>query len=228
MLVLCAPIARANSLFLSVPDLNHNIQVNKVDVKYTVYDKANGIGKFSATGTAYSFAGVSNNITGGMYRVETYFDLATGAVRYSDTRNLIDVTGTLASMSQTFFHSTVLQQFGAGSEDTFDLLFQGNTGTVLPHNTVATRIFGVSIGTDALGTAVHDPNFKYASLLTNSSVSNGYVIWDNTPLASGIEKGTANVWAPMPTAASGGLFLMAGLAAHAIGRRTGRPQLQAA
>jgi len=222
-----AQILRADTLFLSTPDLAHNIQATKLDVKYTVFDKANGIGKFSAAGTAYAYAGISNNISNGVYRVEAYFDLATGNVRYGDSRNLIDVTGTLAGVGQTFFHSTILQQFGAGSEDTFDLLFKGNTGTILPQRTVATRVLGVSIGTDAVGVAVHDPNFKYASLLTNSSVSNGYVIWDNTPLASGIEKGTANVWAPMPTAASGGVFLLAGLAIHGSCRRTSRSKLRA-
>jgi hypothetical protein len=222
-MLVAVPSVRADTLFLSVPDLVHNIQVTKVDVKYTVVDKANGIGKFSAVGTPTSYAGVSNNISNGAYRIEAFFNLSNGSLRSNDVNhvNLVDVTGTLANVSQTFFHSTTLLKFGWGANDTFDVLFDGNTGTVVPNHHVASRIAAVSIPTynNLSDPAGNIPKFDYASLLTNSSINNGYVIWDNTPLASGIEKGTANVWAPMPSAASGGFVLLAGLGAHSTFRR---------
>lgn len=198
--LLTAPVARAESLFHGPAPTSLNIHVVTVDVKYTVHNKAAGIGKFSAVGKPDWFADPSNAITGGTYKVEVFFDLATGNVRAADPNNLLHVAGTANGSFKTFFHSTSLKQFGSGTEDTFDLIFKNNSGSVMTGSDVSTRIMGVSIPTFS------DPTFKYLG-----SGNNGTVIWDNTPFTgTNIEKGSANVWAPTPDAATGGLVLFAG------------------
>jgi hypothetical protein len=200
--------AVAESLFHGPAPTSLNIHVVTVDVKYTVFNKAAGIGKFSAIGTPQWFADPSNTITGGQYKVEAFFDLATGAVRLNDPNSLLHVDGTENGSFKTFFHSTSLKAFGSGTEDTFDAIFKSNVGSVMTGSDVSTRIMGVSIPT------FNDPSFQYLG-----AGGNGTVIWDNTPFAGGIEKGTANVWAPTPDAAKGGLVLFAGLATFLAFRR---------
>src|SRR5262249_27522189 len=117
--------------------------------------------------------------------------------------NLIDVTGTIGGSMKTFFHSTSLKLFGSGTQDTFDLVFRNNSGAVQPGSDIMTCIMGVSIPNFG------DPSFLFSLAPTSQ---NGDVIFDNTT-AGGIEKGTANVWAPTPNAATGGIVLLAGLCA---------------
>jgi len=206
--ILCTQ-ARAESLFLGPANTALDINVVKVDTKYTVASVVNKIGKFTATGTPTYLGAPANAITGGSYTVEVFFDLTTGNIRTGDANKLL-VTGTLNGMAQTFFSSTQLKFFGSGTEDTFDAIFGHNTGTVNTNSDVMTRIMGVSIGNFS------DPSFKY-TLTASSAIGN--MIFDNAPTA-GIEKGTANVWAPMPSAASGGLVLLLGFGVYSTLRRS--------
>ena len=211
--LLWAPLARAESLFLGAPATYGNIQVIKVDTKYTIADvTGTGIGKFTATGTPTSFAAVSNNITGGVFKVEVFFDLLTGKIRYNDTRNLIEVSGALNGGSQQMFmRSTSVRRFGSGSNDIFDLLFRGNSGMIGTGMDISTRIMGVSISNFT------DPTFNY-TLRPNSRV--GDIVWDNTPLPNGVERGTANVWVPIPQAGVAGFILMGAFGGFGALRRS--------
>ena len=208
---LCAPRAHGESLFLGPPIVAYDVQAVKVDARYTISDLTNKIGKFSAVGIANSYAGGSNNITGGSYRVSVFFDLPTGNVRLSDPGNLIDVTGTYAGIFRTFFHSTTLQKFGSGTEDTFDVKFGPNSSTafVLPNANVFSRIVGTSISN------FHDPTFKYTVTGSNHT---GDIIWQNA-LVGNSKIGTANVWAPAPPAAAAGSVLIFGFGALSALRR---------
>jgi hypothetical protein len=203
-----------NSLFLPAWPTSTNIQVVKVDVKYSTaadYSSANRVGVFTANGVATNIGGSGDPnapgyqatpIVNGTYSLAAYFNLDTGDVLLNDSRNFVSVTGSLNNTFQTLFASTHLNQFGfQSSTDTFDLVYYPNTGTISTGYPLETRILGVSInGNSTYG-------FSYSGSLTANQV-----LWDNVPLIVGgktIEKGTANIWAPLPSAASGGLGLMA-------------------
>src|SRR5688500_17947733 len=142
-LLISSSSARAESLFLAAPIMQYDINVIKVDTKYTVSNVASKIGKLSVTGTPTWLGSPSNVISNGSYTVTIFFDLVTGLPRLGDA-NKIEVTGKIANVQQTFFLSTMLKLFGSGSEDTIDVVFGNNQGNVQPGSDIMTRIMGVS------------------------------------------------------------------------------------
>src|SRR5262245_17068188 len=93
-LLLIAAQARAESLFLAAPIMQYDVNVIKVDTKYTVSNVASKIGKLSVTGTPTWLGSPSNVITNGTYSVTICFDLVTGAPRLGDA-NKLEVKGKL-------------------------------------------------------------------------------------------------------------------------------------